>query len=244
MIDRLSNLASDINYIVRTYDRSGNVDVSFRDILDIIAQQPQSKLQDYDPKLKSKLSSMAMARSNAVVNLEKLEETECAIADLLYRIKFRESGKFQSAEDAPISKPQKSPIERIISLFLFFKTREEHELDLAERAAALDAPLSILKAQLEALRGHKHEQKSDLDILKLSDEISELVEHLFPPVLKAQADLSDDALKELLEENDANILLTRAQVTANIASKILKLSTLVIVSSGCLKPHSLNTSAF
>lgn len=223
VIDRLSNLASDINYIVRTYDRSGNVDVSFRDILDIIAQQPQSKLQDYDPKLKSKLSSMAMARSKAVVNLEKLEQTECAIADLLYRIKFRESGKFQSAEDAPISTPQKSLIERIISLFLFFKKREEQELDLAKRAAALDAPLSILKAQLEALRGYKHEQKSDLDILKLSDEISELAEHLFPPVLKAQADLSDDALKELLEENDANILLdSRAQVTANIASKILK----------------------
>ena len=106
---------------------------------------------------------------------------------------------------------------------MFFKKREEQELDLAERAAALDAPLSILKAQLEALRGHKHEQKSDLDILKLSDEISELAEHLFPPVLKAQADLSDDALKELLEEYDANILLdSRAQVTANIASKILK----------------------
>ena len=30
VIERLSNLASDIDYIVRTYDRSGDIDVSFR----------------------------------------------------------------------------------------------------------------------------------------------------------------------------------------------------------------------
>ena len=38
VIERLSNLASDVDYIVRTYDRSGDIDVSFRDILDVIAQ--------------------------------------------------------------------------------------------------------------------------------------------------------------------------------------------------------------
>ena len=53
-------------------------------------------MQDYDPKLKSKLSSMATARGNALVRSQKREEIECAIGDLLYRIKFRESGKFQS----------------------------------------------------------------------------------------------------------------------------------------------------
>ena len=67
---------------------------------------------------------MAMARSKAVVNLEKLEQTECAIVDLLYRIKFRESGKFQSAEDAPISKPQKSQSNASYHYFCFSKNEK------------------------------------------------------------------------------------------------------------------------
>ncbi len=216
-------MASDIDYIVRTYDRSGDIDVSFRNILDIIAKQPDGNLQDYDPKLKSKLSSMATARSNALIRSHKLEEIECAIADLLYRIKFRESGKFQSAEGVRLTQPKKSFLKRILTLLLFFKRHHEDGQDLAEQAAALDAPLSILNEQLAALREAKQEQKSDVNILKLTDEISELSEHLLPPVLKAQADLSDEALKELLEENDANILLdSRSQVSVNIAQKILK----------------------
>ena len=223
VIERLSNLASDMDYIVRTYDRSGDIDVSFRDILDIIAQQPQGNLQDYDPKLKSKLSSMATARSNALIRSKKLEEIECAIADLLYRIKFRENGKFQSTEDVSLTQPKKAFLKWILTLLLFFKRHDKEGQDLAERAAALDAPVSILNEQLAALREAKQEQKSDVNVLKLTDEISELSEHLLPPVLKAQADLSDEALKELLEENDANILLdSRSQVSVNIAQKILK----------------------
>jgi len=223
VIERLSNLASDVDYIVRTYDRSGDIDVSFRDVLDLIARQPQDNLQDYDPKLKSKLSSMATARSNALIRTQKLEDIECAIGDLLYRIKFRESGKFQSSEKPPLKHPRKAFIKRILALLLFFKRRNENEPDLAEQAAALDAPLSVLYEQLAALREAKKEQNSDVDILKLTDEISELSEHLLPPVLKAQADLSDEALKELLEENDANILLdSHSQVSVNVAQKILK----------------------
>jgi very-short-patch-repair endonuclease len=223
VIERLSNLASDVDYIVRTYDRSGDIDVSFRDILNLIARQPQDNLQDYDPKLKSKLSSMATARSNALIRTQKLEDIEFAIGDLLYRIKFRESGKFQSSEELPRKQPRKSFIKRILALLLFFKRQNENELDLAEKAAALDAPLSILNEHLAALRMAKQEQQSDVDILKLTDEISKLSEHLLPPVLKAQADLSDEALKELLEENDANILLdSRSQVSVNVAQKILK----------------------
>ena len=223
VIERLSNLAPDVEYIVRTYDRSGDIDVSFRDVLDIIAKKPQGILQDYDPKLKSKLSSMATARSNALVRSQKLEDIECAIGDLLYRIKFRESGKFQSAEGVQSTKPRQSFFKRILALLLFFKRQNDNDQDLAEQAAALDAPLSVLNEQLAALREAKKEQQSDVDILKLTDEISELSEHLLPPVLKTQADLSDEALKELLEENDVNILLdSRSKVSVNIAQKILK----------------------
>ena len=223
VIERLSNLASDVDYIVRTYDRSGDIDVSFRDVLDLIARQPQDNLQDYDPKLKSKLSSMATARSNALIQTQKLEDIECAIGDLLYRIKFRESGKFQSSGELPRKQPRKSFIKRFLAFLLFFKRQNENEPDLAEQAAALDAPLSVLHEQLSALREAKKEQNSDVDILQLTDEISELSEHLLPPVLKAQADISDEALKELLEENDANILLdSRSQVSVSVAQKILK----------------------
>ena len=223
VIERLSNLASDVDYIVRTYDRSGDIDVSFKDVLDLIARQPQGNLQDYDPKLKSKLSSMATARSNALIRTQKLEDIECAIGDLLYRIKFRESGKFQSSGELPRKQPRKSFIKRFLALLLFFKRQNENEPDLAEQAAALDAPLSVLYEQLSALREAKKEQNSDVDILQLTDEISELSEHLLPPVLKAQADISDEALKELLEENDANILLdSRSQVSVSVAQKILK----------------------
>jgi very-short-patch-repair endonuclease len=183
----------------------------------------EGNLQDYDPKLKSKLSSMATARSNALIRSKKLEEIECAIADLLYRIKFRENGKFQSTEDVSLTQPKKAFLKWILTLLLFFKRHDKEGQDLAERAAALDAPVSILNEQLAALREAKQEQKSDVNVLKLTDEISELSEHLLPPVLKAQADLSDEALKELLEENDANILLdSRSQVSVNIAQKILK----------------------
>lgn len=223
VVERLSNLAADVDYIVRTYDRSGDIDVSFKDILDVIAQKPQSKLQDYDPKLKSKLSSMATARSTALIRLKKLQDIECAIGDLLYRIKFRESGKFQSADDMPRGKSRPSLLRPILALILFFKRQREDKQDLTEQAAALDAPLSILNSQLAALREAKQEQKSDIDILKLTEEISELSKHLLPPILKAQAELSDEALKDLLEENDENILVhSHQQVTANIAKKILK----------------------
>ena len=223
VVERLSELAPDTDYLVRTYDRSGDIDVSFKDILDVIARKPQLTEPDYDAKLKSKLSAMATVRSNAIVRAEKFAKIECDIADLLYRIKFRESGKFQLEEVAPDLTSQQSLLRRILSFFLFLKSKHEDNQDLVDKASAIDAPLSILNAQLGALRDEKKQQDSDVDILKITDEIAELATHLLPSVLKAQSAISDETLKDLLEENDANVLFdARTQVTDKIALKILK----------------------
>ena len=66
---------------------------------------------------------MATARSNALVRSQKLEEIECAIGDLLYRIKFRESGKFQSAEGVQSTKPRQSFLKRILPYCCFSKAK-------------------------------------------------------------------------------------------------------------------------
>lgn len=221
VIERLSNLASNVEYTVRTYDRSGDIDVSFKDIMKIIAQQTPQRPQDFDPKLKSKLSTIATARSNALLRAGKLEGIECDIADLLYRIKFRESGKYQAAQKINDCQSKQPFLKRLLVFLLFFNRKKA--LDLAERAAAVDAPLSVLNEQLEALREQKKKQKPNIDILMLTEEISELAEHLLPSILKSQAELSDEALREFFEENDANALLgSREQVTASMAAKIIK----------------------
>ena len=223
VIERLSGLAADINYSVRTYDRSGDIDVSFKDVVDEIAQEAFHQTQDFDPKLKSKLSTMATARSNALIKKERLESIECEIADLLYRIKFRETGKYQSVGAPHQNYEKHSFIRRLLQILAVFGRRKPEEAKLAELAAALDAPLSTLNEHLEKLRFEKKSHTSDVDIIKLTDEIANLAMHVLPSVLKAQSELSEEALRDLLEESDAGKLLDHRQPLGKaIAEKVIK----------------------
>ena len=221
--DRLSGLAPDVNYAVRTYDRSGDIDVSFKDIMDEIAQQPNLAPDDFDPKLRSKLATMATTRSKALVKQDKLENIECDIADLLYRIKFRESGKYQSAEPLEDKAKKKTSLIELLARLIFFWRQKIQEPGLAERASEIDAPLSVLNDYLTQLRNEKANYDDKIDILQLTDEISELAKHLLPSILKSQAQLSEDELRELFNANDARALIhSDTQITAQVAGKILK----------------------
>jgi len=223
VIDRLSGLAPDVNYAVRTYDRNGDIDVSFKDVMDEIAQQPTVAPDDFDPKLKSKLATMATSRSKAIVKQDKLENIECDIADLLYRIKFRESGKYQSEESVEDIANKKTSLTELLARLVFFWRKKVEEPGLAVRASEIDAPLSVLNDYLTQLRNEKANYDNKIDILQLTDEISELAKHLLPSILKTQAQLSEDELRQLLNVNDANALLSSDnQITAQVADKILK----------------------
>ena len=223
VIDRLSGLAAEVNYSVRTTDRSNDIDVSFKDVVAEIAQETLHQTQDFDPKLKSKLSTMATARSNALIKKERLDTIECEIAELLYRIKFRETGKYQSSETSYQNYKKQSFITKLLKKLVVFGRRKLEEPKLAELAAALDAPLGTLNEHLENLRLEKNKHTSDTDIIKLTDEIADLAMHVLPSVLKAQSELSEEALRELLEENDAGNLLNHRQPLGKaIAKKIIK----------------------
>lgn len=223
VIDRLSGLAPDVNFAVRTYDRNGEIDVSFKDVMEEIAKQPTIVPDDFDPKLKSKLTTMATTRSKALVKQDKLENIEGDIADLLYRIKFRESGKYQSVEPAEDKTKKKTKFIKLLARLIFFWRQKMQEPGLAEKASEIDAPLSILNDYLSHLRNEKANYDDKIDILQLTDEISELAKHLLPSLLKSQALLSEDELRELLNANDASALLhSDTQITAQVAGKILK----------------------
>jgi very-short-patch-repair endonuclease len=223
VIDRLSGLAPDVNYAVRTYDRNGGIDVSFKDVMDEIAQQPTIAPEDFDPQLKSKLSTMATTRSKAIIRQDKLENIECDIADLLYRIKFRESGKYQSADPVESTAKERKSLIELLTRLIFFWRKKMQEPELADKASEIDAPLSVLNDYLKQLRNEKESYENKADILKLTDEISELAKHLLPSILKSQAQLSEDELRNLLNANDANAFLNSdVQITAQVADKILK----------------------
>ncbi|MDC3324342.1 AAA domain-containing protein [Planktomarina temperata] len=223
VIDRLSGLAPDVNYAVRTYDRNGDIDVSFKDVMDEIAKQPTIATEDFDPKLKSKLSTMAATRSNAIIKQDKTENIECDIADLLYRIKFRESGKYQSAHPAEKSARERTFFIEFLTRLIFFWRNKTQEPELADKASEIDAPLSVLNDYLKKLRDEKDNYDNKIDILQLTDEISEIAQHLLPSILKSQAQLSEDELRNLMNANDANALLNSDhKMTAQVADKILK----------------------
>ena len=166
---------------------------------------------------------MATARSNALIKKERLESIECEIADLLYRIKFRETGKYQSVGAPHQNYEKHSFIRRLLQILAVFGRRKPEEAKLAELAAALDAPLSTLNEHLEKLRFEKKSHTSDVDIIKLTDEIADLAMHVLPSVLKAQSELSEEALRDLLEESDAGKLLDHRQPLGKaIAEKVIK----------------------
>ena len=127
-------------------------------------------MQDYDPKLKSKLSSMARLVVTPWSALKSVKRLNVQLAICYIALSFVKAANSNQLSQFKI-RNQKSFLKRILAVLLFFR-RQNDDQDLAEKAAALDAPLSVLNEQLAALREAKKEQQSEVDILKLTDEIS------------------------------------------------------------------------
>ena len=223
VIDRLSALCSDVNFIVRTYDKGGDIDVSFDDVLKRILLEPTDPLDDYDPQLRSKLKSLASARNNALIKKDLLEKVECDIADLLYRLRYREKAQHKFIKGELNREFKRSFFQKIFSSVINLFKQKPEPISLEEKAAKNDAPIETLQARLKELRQKKKGLADYSNILELTDEISDLSKHVLQLVLKAQGILSDNALKKLTEEVDVQNLTGKStKISKSTAEKIIK----------------------
>ena len=86
-----------------------------------------------------------------------------------------------------------------------------------------DASINILRERLAELRVEKRDYNDDTDVIALTTEISELAEYVLPSVLKNQATLSKDELREIIEDSDLNTLTdNNNNFSISVAEKILK----------------------
>ena len=152
VIDRLSGLCSNVNFVVRTYDKGGDIDVSFDDVLKKILSEPADPLDDYDPQLRSKLKSLASARNNALIKKDLLEKVECDIADLLYRLRYREKAQHKFIKGELNREIKKSFLQKFFSSIINVFRQNPEPISLEEKAAQNDAPIETLQARLKELR--------------------------------------------------------------------------------------------
>jgi very-short-patch-repair endonuclease len=230
VMERLSNLAADVNFVVRTYDKNGDIDASFKKVLSEIANENLNTPDDFDLHLKSKLTTLSKNRLDALKEKQAREEIECEIADILFRLRFRKLGEKKLGSSAVLTLKRKSYLAR---LFYFLQTlvRRKEEMSLAEQSAKTGASLAVLENRLRQLRDLKGELNNVDDPIALTKNIEELAKHILPNILRQQTKLSENEVRSLLEDNDYHSLVEgTAILPENIAKTITKARPLWVTS--------------
>ena len=165
--ERLGGLAPEASFLIRTLNAEGTADRSFISVLTELAQGDAKRHRPVSENLRDDLQRLADRRIEALDNIARHAELQCAIAELLERLEAR------TTSDAPPSTEDPAQAERVAVLLrllawierLFRKTAANEVQPAAGRS---------LEERLAELRETCKTIEISADVIELTDQIAAL----------------------------------------------------------------------
>ena len=219
--ERLSSLAPDAAFLVRTLDPAREIDRSLPGVFAELIAAVRKATRTPDDVLLARLATLARQRELALDLGRERDSLQCDIAELLDRIAVRERAAAQNppSEDRR-PEPTRSWLRRLLDRLrrVLFQPPARAE----QAAPSAGATTEMLQIQLEAARARLADLPVPQDAVALTQEIADLVREALPLVLSRRASLSADDRQALIEDHD-NLMLKggNALVPSHVARAVI-----------------------
>ena len=225
--ERLTEIAPDVRFLVRTLDPSKDIDVSVKNVLSETVSDGGAATVVSDPFLTAQLKGLAEKRQHALENLAERRRLNLELANLIERRDLRE-GTDESRTRAN-DETRVSFLMRLLQ-FLGFKTKRSANKNISE----LPAPLGRRELQriIDELRASLDHLEDPADPYELTDKIADLARVVVGRTLGERAKMNSEARDMLRAANDDLELqgtdeLPRAVVERIIGSRPLWLASVL-----------------
>lgn len=203
--ERLGSLAPDVPFSIRTLNPSDESDTGFKDALKrLIDNESAGRATIVDEFALSELTGDAGRRNTAVDTIDRIEELECEISDILDRIQVREENGRSEGQEVPVGLPKKGLLFRFLSwLRSLASKRPIQEISLNDNI--LDRRgmgLNELRQALATLRSARDALGKPDDPIEIGEKIREATGRLLPTILAARTHLVEDQRHEIAEIYD------------------------------------------
>lgn len=199
---RLTSLAPDTDFLVRTLNPSEDLNQGLADVVKHLSSTTPQHTRGYDPLLLEKLRELSVAQEQLTDLLERRSAAHCEIADLLERIDARE----RHVPELSLAKPGTARDDpwwrRVLAALSGVLRRFRGKTQAPGEPPAQGASLQELRARLAALRAELESTVPGDEPARLATDISDLVQRVLPPLLAKRAQLSDDERRSLADASD------------------------------------------
>lgn len=202
---RLTDLAPEIDFLVRTLNPGKDVNQGMADVVKQVASLAPRPIRSLDPILVEKLRELATAQERCVDANEQRNAMRCEIAELMERIDARTRYTAEVVTEHRPETPEKDSAWWKWLLATIFRigpsVAKDGKANLAETPGA-GASLRDLQARLALLRREIAEHDGPFDPAQLSEEVAQLTARVLPSMLASRTQLTEDERLGLAEARD------------------------------------------
>jgi very-short-patch-repair endonuclease len=167
--ERLSEIAPEVKFLVRTLNPGKEIDVSVKDVMKLIVDDDGATGSAVDPFLKAQLNELALERLAALEVLSSRRTLNIELADLIERRELRRKGQPQGLPDS--QEAGASWWLRLLRLLRIINSGESPEGQAPDEKGLslqdLDRLIRDRRAAIDALAEHR-------DPIELTEKITEL----------------------------------------------------------------------
>lgn len=191
--DRLSGLAPDLPFLVRTLDPEREIDKSVERVMNDMLNETGIRIRPVDTELAGQVAVLSADRRRSMATIRRRAELECEIADLVERIATRE--KFSVSDNRPVEEIEKTPgvlVRLWRAIARLFRKTSAKSVPATQNALPEGAPLSALRARLASLRHDRDALPDEVDPVQLTAQIMDLVAKVLPTTLSGRVALREE----------------------------------------------------
>ena len=202
--ERLGSLAPELPFLVRTLDPAREIDRSAEQVLSDMLKDSSARARPIDAELASRVGTLTRERHSAIEILNRRNDLECEIAELVERIAARE--RLAASDDRPADEREPAPgllLRLWRAIITVFGKQPDPSPRLDGTALSEGAPLSRLQARLAALRKERDALRAAGDPVALTSDIAKVVTAVLPAALSSRVALREDE-RQVLDDSLAD----------------------------------------
>ncbi|WP_299819094.1 AAA domain-containing protein [uncultured Jannaschia sp.] len=199
--DRLSALAPDAPFAIRTLKPDDDVDVGFAETLKALLTQDGPGRGEIDDLALSDLTVLACDRGNAIDGMRRRAVLECEIGDLLERIAFRES-RGRAEEIVEVPEQRQSRLRAALAAILRILTLRRQDILSSKNGSPAAPSLVELRKRLKQARQERDGLPDAGDPIALGEKAQTLVKTLLPATMAGRTFLTDDRRRSIAQIHD------------------------------------------
>ena len=203
--ERLTGIAADVPFVVRTLNPAREVDQSFSQVLVEIIRGHSAPGAPPDQIEVSRLATVAKQRAASLSDIDEISRIRCDIADMVERLEVRAG---QEMEFARVEKPSAGLFARLVAAIIGLLRVRKHSIEGGGHVPAEGAPTADLVRHLGELRNSLQKLGVPADPVALTHEVGDLVQRILPRLLRFRIALTETQRQQLAEEH-ANLELAQ-----------------------------------